>query len=71
MYKELSPLQLRWLGKRYEEGRNVWVIAGSPEGAWIFKNRTWETDLDPIVIRSNKLTKHDIAEFITGEVDQC
>lgn len=71
MYKELSPLQLSWLNTRYEEGRNVRCILGTPEGCWIFRDRLWEHDLDALVIRSNKLTKYDISEFIVSEVQQC
>lgn len=71
MYKELTALQLQWLGKRYEEGRNVRVILGSPEGCWIFSDRTWEKDFDADIVRENNLTKHDMAEFIIAQVDIC
>ena len=71
MYKELTPLQLRWLGLRFEEGRNVVAILGSKEGCWVFENRTWERDLDPNQVRDEHLDKRDIAEYITNKVDVC
>jgi len=64
LYKELSPLQLRWLRGRYEEGRNVVVILGTPEGAWIAENLAWEEDFDPTIIRDWKLTKQSVADYI-------
>lgn len=71
MYKELTPLQQQWLGKRYEEGRNVQVILGSKDGCWVFKNRNWEIDLDANIVRADALTKFDIAEYINNEVCPC
>jgi hypothetical protein len=71
MYNELSPLQLRWVSERYEEGRNVCVMLGSPEGCWIFVDGAWERDLDPQLVRNAGLTKHDMAEYIKSEVCQC
>jgi hypothetical protein len=65
LYKELSPLQLRWLRGRYEEGRNVVVILGTPEGAWVSENLDWERDIDPVSIRIRGITKQFVADYIT------
>jgi len=62
--KELSPLQQRWLKERHDEGRNVVVILGTPEGAWICEGAAWMEPLDPATIRIRALAKHDVAEFI-------
>lgn len=62
--KFLSPLQLQWLQKRHEEGRNVVVILGSPEGAWIFERRSWEGSLHPNQLRDARMTKRDVADYI-------
>ena len=63
-YKELSPLQLKWLHGRYEEGRNVVVILGTPEGAWIAENLDWEKDFDPAIIRCGERSKQNVADYI-------
>jgi hypothetical protein len=68
MYKLLSPLQLMWLERRQKEGRNVAVVLGTPEGAWIFQSQSWEIDLDPIHLRGCKYTKHHVADYIRGKV---
>lgn len=66
--QSLSPLQLRWLGERYEEGRNVVVILGTPEGAWVFEDRGWDKPLDPSHIRNTELTPRDVADYIRRKV---
>jgi hypothetical protein len=69
LYKELSELQLQWLHGRYEEGRNVVVILGTPEGAWIAENLDWERDIDPATIRIRKLTKQFVADYIKNRTN--
>ena len=39
---KLSALQDKWLTDRYNEGRNVCVVLGSPIGAFIFTDLTWK-----------------------------
>ena len=60
----LSPLQQQWLTGRHEEGRNVVVILGTPEGAWVFEGVSWKEPLSPDVIRTHGLTKQSVAEYI-------
>ena len=62
--RELSPLQQRWLEGRHEEGRNVAVILGTPEGAWICEGAAWKEPLDPVTIRIRALTKQNVADYI-------
>jgi hypothetical protein len=62
--KLLSPLQLNWLRGRYVEGRNIVVILGSPEGAWVFENLDWEKAIDPTTIREREYTKQNVADYI-------
>jgi len=66
--KELSPLQQQWLKGRHKEGRNVAVILGTPEGAWVFEGVSWETPLNPDTIRTQGFTKQTIAEYIKKRV---
>lgn len=62
--RELSPLQQQWLTGRYEEGRNVVVILGTPEGAWVFEGVSWKEPLSPGTIRTVGLTKRNVADYI-------
>lgn len=62
--RELSPLQQQWLTGRYKEGRNVVAILGTPEGAWVFEGMSWKEPLDPGIIRTCKLTKQTVADYI-------
>ena len=73
LYKLLSPLQFSWLNARHKEGRNVAVVLGTPEGAWVFRDTTWEFDLDPDLLRECALSKHYVADYIKGVVcsDTC
>ncbi len=63
----LSALQIRWLRERYNEGRNVAVIVGCPDGAVILKNLEWEREntFGPI------FTRKEIALWISEETTQC
>jgi hypothetical protein len=62
--KELSPLQQQWLMGRYKEGRNVAVILGTPEGAWVCEGAKWIEPIDPIAIRTLAISKQTIADYI-------
>jgi len=62
--KLLSPLQQQWLSGRYEEGRNVVVILGTPEGAWICEGIAWKQPLDPVIIRTQAISKQNVADYI-------
>lgn len=63
--KLLSPLQQQWLSGRHEEGRNVVVILGTPTGAWVFEGAAWKLPLNPDAIKTDGLTKREVAEYIT------
>jgi hypothetical protein len=60
----LSPLQQQWLEGRHEEGRNLVVILGTPEGAWVFEGTAWKAPLDPAVVRTQGLSKQNVADYI-------
>lgn len=65
--RELSPLQLNWLRNRYQEGRNVVVILGTPIGSWVFESLTWETyELTSDDLRKIGRSKQQIAGYIAG-----
>ena len=62
--RELSPLQQQWLEGRHAEGRNIVVILGTPEGAWVCEGLAWKTPLDSNAIRTRALTKQNVADYI-------
>lgn len=64
VYQLLSQLQLRWLQDRRQEGRNVVVILGSPDGAWIYEHGMWEADLPVAVFTAGRKTKQQVADYI-------
>lgn len=66
--KLLSPLQQRWLDQRHAEGRNVAVVLGTPEGAWIMSGKMWKLDIDPADIRAANKSKHDVARYIEERI---
>lgn len=62
---DCSALQLEWLKRRYEEGRNVAVIVGCPDGGVIFPDRSWENSISrDEFIRSVK-PRADLAKWIS------
>ena len=61
---ELSALQIVWGANRYDEGRNVWVIVGCPEGGVIYQDMAWEEPLPPSVFYSLVRTKQQLAAAI-------
>jgi hypothetical protein len=64
VYELLSPLQLQWLGDRRKEGRNVVVILGSPDGAWIYEFGRWGEDLPIDHFIVGRKTKQQVADYI-------
>ncbi len=38
----LSSLQIKWLKERHSEGRNVFVVVGSPTLCLLYEQRNWE-----------------------------
>lgn len=62
---DVSPLQADWLSGRCQEGRNVSVVLGSPEGAVMYFNLTWLQPITPDEFRSRMISKQDLADWIT------
>ena len=62
--KLLSPLQQRWLEGRHKEGRNIVVILGTPDGAWVLDGVSWKEPINPDSIRTAKHSKQFVADYI-------
>lgn len=61
----LTPLQLRWLAARHDEGRAVAVIVGSPAGGIALTDRAWE---DKISVR-NWSTIPELTTWLKRQLD--
>lgn len=59
---KLSALQKEWLNKRFDEGRKVAVIVGSPEGAIIIQDKKW----DQQQVVKTPLNKTQVADWINS-----
>lgn len=70
---DCSPRQLRWLGNRFDEGRNVAVVLGTPEGGVIYRDRAWLVPLSPDEFRKILVSNRTIADWIYAEIgdQQC
>lgn len=65
---DLTPRQLRWLGNRFDEGRNVAVVLGTPQGGVIYRDKAWCRPLTSEEIKPLLCSKADIARWIFSEV---
>jgi hypothetical protein len=61
-----SALQLLWLRNRYNEGNNVVVILGSPQGAVIFTHLSWEGGISQAQFSHYSLNKKQVADVINA-----
>ena len=65
VYDMISPLQMRWLNERYDEGRHVVVILGVPYFAWLYKDRAWQSlDVTRMQILARGLDRKGVAAYI-------
>lgn len=62
---DLSGLQKLWLGRRFSEGRTVFVVVGCPMGAIVFSNPAeWTDGANPVV-----MTKDSYIVWLTGVIN--
>lgn len=61
----MSKLQELWLRGRYEEGRNISVVIGCPDGGVILQNLEWERQISAKKFRDELVPRKDIALWIT------
>jgi len=69
----LSPLQQKWLRGRYDEGRSVFVVVGSPEGSVILEDLDWEQDVASfdLVLSQKEIARWIEEETKHGTADAC
>lgn len=70
---DLTPRQKRWCNNRFDEGRNVAVVLGTPTGGVIYRNKEWMRPLDHITLAGLVVPKDEIARWIFSQVgaSQC
>lgn len=62
---KLSRLQQHWLRSRHQEGRNVAVVVGSPEGSVILTDLEWT---GPVVSNNRLVSKQQVVAWISSIV---
>ena len=65
---DLSQLQVLWLCNRHNEGRNLAVVVGSPEGCLLLTNLEWErTDISSTEFKERCMSRKELAAWILRE----
>jgi len=65
---DLTPRQMQWLNDRFDEGRNVFVVLGTPTGGVIYRNKEWSTPLTPEAFKERMAPREEIARWILTKV---
>jgi hypothetical protein len=65
---DLTPRQIRWLNGRHDEGRNIAVVVGCPEGCVMYRNKEWLVPLSGAEFKERLISKNELALRITTEV---
>lgn len=64
VHADCSPMQIEWLGDRYDEGRNIAVIVGCKAGGVIYLNKNWESPMKKSDFVNKILTRQELAAWI-------
>lgn len=64
---DLSRRQERWLNNRHDEGRNVAVVLGTPEGGVLYRNKEWMRPLDHVTLTERLMPRDEIARWIFSQ----
>ena len=67
---DLTPRQRRWLNARYDEGRNVAVVLGTPTGGVIYRDKEWTRPQDQVTLQGLLVPKDEIARWIYSQVGE-
>lgn len=66
---KLEPLQLKWLGGRHTEGRDVCVVVGHPGGCVVFRTPdAWEGGATANAFSKMTMDRKTLAAWIAGMV---
>lgn len=61
---DLSDLQFLWLSNRRNDGRNVAVIVGHPDGGVILPPILWKPGMEADAFRAASMTRPELAETL-------
>lgn len=67
---DLSELQKLWLRGRYNEGRNVAVIVGCPQGGVIFQDMSWESPMSPEKFQQLLISRQALARWLVFQTTE-
>ena len=61
------------LDNRCDEGRNVAVVLGTPDGGVIYRNQEWNNPLSSTELAARIVSREEVARWITSQVgtSQC
>jgi hypothetical protein len=62
----LTPLQRRWLNSRHDEGRNIAVILGTPDGGVIYRDKDWMRPYSQTELQARLRGHRDVARWINS-----
>lgn len=65
---DLSARQVKWLGDRYEEGRNVAVILGTRAGGVLYQHYDWLVPYSDKLLLPRLQPRPALAEWIFSQV---
>jgi hypothetical protein len=60
----LSKLQIKWLNERHDEGRNVFVIVGSPTTCLIYKDKEWNSSK----ANAQAISRQELINWISNQL---
>lgn len=64
---DLTPRQKRWLNNRFDEGRNVAVVLGTPAGGVIYRNKEWDSPLTSSQLEARVMSRQELAQWIISQ----
>lgn len=67
---KLSALQTAWLNRAHDNGRNVAVIVGCPDGGKLYQNKMWQLPVKKKIFEITLMTRRELAEWIIKQVAQ-
>lgn len=65
---DLTAQQEKWLKDRYDDGRNVAVVLGTPSGGVIYRDMDWLRSSDHVVFTKRLVPKKEVAQWIYRQV---
>lgn len=60
----LSELQKRWLNERYDEGRKVFVVVGSPKDCLVYQDKEWMNSKP----KTEAISRKELIQWMTSKL---